>query len=488
MERIKHNVKKIWIKNTGTAVSVFLLLLFLSGCGRTKPLEYTLSFSGTAEQSGVVSFLNYAINVYQDEASNSCGDCADQPAHLYVGASAADAATEAAKAVSDADDLWTVQSVEGGTVVLKEKEAGTVSKKNIPVPEVPSGMTVTDNYGNTSSGEGDVETGSQEKIIYGLDGEEIRVPVQAERLAAVYGPSYEALVVLGQEDKIVVCADVQKDNFPWARKIFSRMNDLPCLNNAHTSVNMEELMVYKPDLVFSFSRPNELRQLQESGVYAVPGTTTRTLEEVPKQLLIYVRALGSDAVERAKDYESYFNEKLQYVKEKTAGLSEEEKPTVYYAGIDLLTTYGKYSDIPELIETAGGTAVTGELEAGNHTQISFEQLAAWNPSYIFIDHGGMNEGDTVEQMKEEAESSAQYSKIQAVKDGQIYLTPSGVFYWDMGLQKILLLMHMVKTIHPDLFASLDMKTELQEFYSRFYGYDLTAEEAGRILAREDPAS
>ena len=32
-----------------------------------------------------------------------------------------------------------------------------------------------------------------------------------------------------------------------------------------------------------------------------------------------------------------------------------------------------------------------------------------------------------------------------------------------------------------------MEQEVMEFYSEFYGYDLTREEARQILAREDPS-
>ena len=174
------------------------------------------------------------------------------------------------------------------------------------------------------------------------------------------------------------------------------------------------------------------------------------------------------------------------MKSKTKVLKESEKPSVYYAGIKLLTTYGRYSDIPDLIETAGGRAVTRDIDAGNHTQIDFEQLAAWNPDYIFLDHGGMNEGKALEELRKDIYSQDRYKDISAVKNKKVYLSPTGVFYWDMGLQKILLLMNVAKTIHPELFSDLDMKKEVMTFYKKFYGYDLTKKQARRILTRQNP--
>ena len=66
-------------------------LLILAGCGQGKA-EYTVTVSGDSVQEGVITILDYSINVYKDEASNSCGDCEKQPVHLYAGADAEDVA------------------------------------------------------------------------------------------------------------------------------------------------------------------------------------------------------------------------------------------------------------------------------------------------------------------------------------------------------------------------------------------------------------
>ena len=63
--------------------------------------------------------------------------------------------------------------------------------------------------------------------------------------------------------------------------------------------------------------------------------------------------------------------KLKMVTDVTSKMADAEKPSVYYAGIDILTTYGKYSDLSDVIDAAGGRSVTAELDAGNHTQINF---------------------------------------------------------------------------------------------------------------------
>lgn len=331
-----------------------------------------------------------------------------------------------------------------------------------------------------------VKETADSKNITNIDGTKLQVPKKPEKIAAVYGPAYEAMVVLGAEDKIVLCADVQFQNFPWAKKVYKKISKIPYLKNVHSSVNTEELMEYHPDIVFTFPRPNELRQLKKIGIAAVPGTSTGKLSDTKNQLMVYAEALGEKEIAAAKEYAAYFDNKVAMVKSITDKIPKDKRPSVYYAGTDILTTYGKYSDIPELINLAGGRAVSADLEAGNRTQINFEQLVKWNPDYIFIDHGGINENSTVEQIQQNVYKNGMYGTITAVKKKQIYLSPSGVFYWDMGLQKVLLLMQMAKTIHPDEFKNLDMKKEVKIFYSKFFHYNLTDIEANKILNRENP--
>lgn len=497
------------IKLVLMAAAAICMIITITGCGSVKTAQYTITAEGSPSESGVIEYAGLEMNVYKDKASNPCGDCPDQPVSIYAGASAEDTISAMAEAIERADDIWNVSSAEGTTLVLTEKTPGTMSENDSePELSAPAGLTLTgklefvkikmtknsdaeDNDRNESGSDDNAaeisSSDNEKREISNIDGSTIAVPENAERIAAVYGPSYEAAVILGAEDRIVVCADVQYENFPWAFKIFKRMKDLPHLNNVHSSVSFEELQKYKPDLVLTFNRPNELKQLQKAGISAVNAVTPQTLEESLDFLDVYAEAIGGDAPARAKKYREYFNKKLDMVKSVTDSLDESERPSVYYAGIDILTTYGKYSDIKEVIEAAGGHCVTSDVDAGNHTQVSFEQLASWNPEYIFIDHGGMNDRSTVEQIKESTERNSRYAAIKAVKNGKIYLTPSGVFYWDMGLQKILLVMDMAKTLHPDEFSDLDMNAEIREFYSEFFDYDLSESDASKILNREDPS-
>ncbi|MCF0121228.1 MAG: ABC transporter substrate-binding protein [Oscillospiraceae bacterium] len=454
-----------------------LLLIMLCGCGSS--VEYSIEVSGTAEQPGVVGFLGYSINVYKDQASNPCGDCADQPVHLFVGADAEAVINAIADVIERADDIWEVSEISENTVMLRLRDSGYAFETGSLC--APSGLALKSamNIGGKtiiaeSSLSGDI-------VPYNRASEN-----DPQRIAAVYGPSYEMLTVLGAEDRIVLRADVQTDSFPWAEEVFSRISEIPALDNVHTAVNFEQLMSFSPDIVFTFPRQSELTQLAKAGIAAVEGETYSELGGVCDFLDIYAQALGGDAPKRSAQYRAYFEEKLESIRSVTQGIPESEKKRVYYAGADVLTTYGNQSDVPDAVRCAGGIPVSEEINGGNRVQINYEKLMEWNPEVIFLDHGGMNDGKTVEDIRAELEMGKQYAPITAVRENRIYTIPSGVFYWDMGLQKILLVEYMAKLMYPELFEGLDMEEELIDFYGRFYGYELDREAAGKILARQLP--
>ncbi|MDR1028020.1 MAG: ABC transporter substrate-binding protein [Clostridiales Family XIII bacterium] len=456
------------------AVAVLFAVLALASCGRGDAV-YELKLDGKLNEPGVIRYLDFTMNVYADVATNPCGDCEDQPVSVYVGDDALTVAAALKQALETdfADGDWLVTDLNGTSLfVERAPDTGTDEPE---APSAPVGLLIS---GGTTE---------RSPEIAGRDGSS-DIPDDPGRIAAVYGPSYEALVALGAEDRIAVRADVQTENFPWAFEVYRRIGELPVLEDVHAAVNIETLLSHDPDLVYTFPRPNEVALLDKAHIGYIEGATTKTLDDVKGLLFKFAAPLGEEAVARAEAYAAYFDEKLTFVRERTRDLPEAERPKVYYAGTDILTTYGRQADVVEAIEAAGGTAVTRELEGGNRVNTDAEKLAAWNPDWIFLDHCGMSgsEKGSVDEIVAAAYDNPKYAGITAIKEQRIVPTPSGVFYWDMGIQKILLIEYMAKTIHPELFEDVDMASEIQDFYARFFDHELSREDAEKILERQLP--
>jgi hypothetical protein len=142
-ERLMFMKRKI--KAAAVIAAALVLAAVLCGCGKSAA-EYTITVKGSAQESGVIEYAGLEMNVYQDQASNPCGDCPDQPVSIYVGTSADDTAKSMSEAVTRADDVWEVESCRGGVLKLKEKEDSAGTNEKEPELSAPKGLTLTGDF------------------------------------------------------------------------------------------------------------------------------------------------------------------------------------------------------------------------------------------------------------------------------------------------------------------------------------------------------
>ena len=174
-----------------------------------------------------------------------------------------------------------------------------------------------------------------------------------------------------------------------------------------------------------------------------------------------------------------FNDKYLDIVEKTSStIPEDEKKKVYYAsGEDGLATYGSDSSHGQLIELVGGENVA-DLEvrqSGSEKTVSIEQVMAWNPDIIIA---------TDEDFYDNVYNDSNWANVKAVKNHQVYISPQSPFKWfdrPPGANIIIGVPWVAKVIYPDQYSDIDMVDTTKEFYSKFYHYDLSDEQARDIL-------
>ncbi len=324
------------------------------------------------------------------------------------------------------------------------------------------------------------------KQVENLDGTMLTVPTKVERIAPLFGPSYEKVVMLGAEDRVVCNGDFHVNSWPWSNIIYKRLDEVTGIEKAHSELNAEDLVKYDIDVAFNWSNPQTTKAMESIGISVIPFASTGKFEDTKNVVNLYAEVLGGSAVEIAERYSAYFDEKVKMITDVTSKIPDAEKPKVYFANQEILWTAGKKSDLPEMIALAGGNCVNKDVDGGSKVEINKEQLAAWNPDYIFVDHAGSSGNEPAEAVISKMLDSSDYSTISAVKNDNIYISPTGVFFWDSGVQKILMLMWMAQTLYPEQFPDLDLDKELKYFYSEFFNYDLTDDEASKILAHLNP--
>ena len=165
--------------------------------------------------------------------------------------------------------------------------------------------------------------------------------------------------------------------------------------------------------------------------------------------MIELVSTATNTKENADALLSYIDEKKEMLEKDLSGVDAE---SVYLAGnSSLLSTAGPAMYQSGLIELAGGKNAASEITDTYWAEISYEQLLAWDPSYIIL------------------ASDAEYTP-EDVLNGNVYAIPGDIEALDSPVPGgILASIWLAGILHPDQ-VSADMYTEEKAaFYETFYG-------------------
>ena len=84
-------------------------------------------------------------------------------------------------------------------------------------------------------------------------------------------------------------------------------------------------------------------------------------------------------------------------------------------------------------------------------------------------------------MKHMYKENGKWSTLKAVQNEELHRIPSGVFFLDKGSTTTLLVLWMATFMQPELFSDIDMVEEIKYYYSEFYEYELTDEQAKMVI-------
>jgi len=288
---------------------------------------------------------------------------------------------------------------------------------------------------------------------------------------------------------------IYKTHAAWAHVIYKRLDSVPSVSNPQAP-NVETLLTYKPGVVFWFSNDQNVKAMENAGIPVVcsSGSTNTTIQSLKDSLMAYAQVLGPDAIKKAQAYNTYFDQKYNSITSVTSTIPDSQKPKVYVTSGIPLRTRGGNSVMRDTVEKAGGIYVAKDATQGTAV-IDYEQMMQWNPDIIIIDHAPdlpdpsastTSNTPNASEVYNQIMSDPQLQAVNAVKNHRVYVSPEGAFFWDAGQQGILQLEWMAQIFYPDKFKSLNMTTELKDFYSKFFNYKLTDDQATLILQHKLP--
>lgn len=323
------------------------------------------------------------------------------------------------------------------------------------------------------------DNGDGTKVIKDVDGQEVTVPVTPERVANLWHANNQVILTLGGAPKLSATTHYVT-TIPWFRQVYPDITKVPAPIAANNDLNMEALLATKPDVVL-VSSEKQAEAVRQAGLTAVR-VGFSDMNGLMQTVNLTAEVLGTQgAYERAQKYNAYMQKNLKLIEERLKDLPNSERPKVMHigSGTKVQNVSGSGIVIDEWIKIAGGQNVAADQKGMK--DVSMEQITAYAPEVIII--GGDASAKGVQTIK----SDAAWKDIPAVKNDKVIRNPYGTFNWDRySTEEALQVLWAAKTLHPQKFADVDMVKETQEFYSTFFGYSLSADDAQRILAGEAP--
>lgn len=154
--------------------------------------------------------------------------------------------------------------------------------------------------------------------------------------------------------------------------------DLPAVGSGK-GLNVEETAELNPDLVIlPVKLADTTEQLDALGIPSLV-IDPETMEGFFTAVNLIGRAVGAE--DRVAALVDFHKSIMEDVSTLCAELGY--NPTVYIAGSDFLSAAGGGMYQNDLIRACGGVNAAAELPGGRWTDISAEELVAWNLDYIF---------------------------------------------------------------------------------------------------------
>lgn len=306
-------------------------------------------------------------------------------------------------------------------------------------------------------------------------GREVELPVDIQKIAPS-GTMAQVIVYQIAPEKL--CGLASSISGMTKEIYLDSMADLPVFGTLYgkkANLNKETVIMAAPDVFI------DVGDIKKGSAEAMAADLDKVQEELGIPVIFFEANLDNyhevfvklgallGYAERGEQLGKYAEEALQY-----ATTNPVEGKTVYLAvSTDGLSTYTAGSSHSQAVEKAGSkNVITSDLTQSNGT-VSLETLYTINPEYILcVDPSAY---DTIT-------SSLEWQSIDAVKNGNVYKVPNiphGFVTGPPCTNRIVGLFWLTSVLYPE--RGVDIVAKTIEFYSLFYHYELTQDQAKAIL-------
>jgi iron complex transport system substrate-binding protein len=327
---------------------------------------------------------------------------------------------------------------------------------------------------------GPSEAGGETRVFTDSAGRTVELPLVIDRVAPS-GAYAQIMLYTLCPDKLIGLSS------PFSRNQKEYINekywDLPAFGQFYgknATMNFEEIIKAAPDVIIDVGEEKDGIATDMDGISEQTGIPVifvkATLDTMADAYDTLGEALG--VPERAAELSGYVRETLAFAEDRRARISEDDRVRVLFGNGEYgLEVPGVGSVHAEALDVAGleNVAVLDRVSGSGRDEVSIEQVMLWDPDAVII---------APDSCYSDIFDDPIWAGIGAVQRKEVYEIPLGPYSWldrPPSVQRVLGVLWLGNLFYPELY-NVDMIAETQRFYSLFWGYELTEDEARALLA------
>ncbi|HJJ53999.1 MAG TPA: ABC transporter substrate-binding protein [Methanocorpusculum sp.] len=310
-------------------------------------------------------------------------------------------------------------------------------------------------------------------------GRTVTIPDNPEKIAVSGSGALRYFVYLGVDlDRVVIvdygdCNDTTTigDSRPY-RLAHPEMLTIPVLGSKCSDVDAEKLIASGAEVLFlstftaNLENANEIQE--KTNIPVVMFYTGDYVTDAEKiQDTFHMIGTIFHKQERTESLINYFDTIEKDLQSRVPDLTNDQKPSVYIAGVSFRGGHGIDGTNPYYYPFAVLNArnIAGNVkgsESIGYVQVAKEQILDWDPDIIFIDLSTLNAagGGAINELK----NDPSYKELTAVKTGQIYAVNPHTYYVVNFETTLANAYYIGKILYPETFADIDPEAKANEIY------------------------
>lgn len=316
-------------------------------------------------------------------------------------------------------------------------------------------------------------------------GKEVAVPEQTERVICSGSGCLRLLTYLEAQGMAVAVDDIESRRESFDARPYAIANPqfktMPIFGQFRGFDNPELIMTLEPQpqvifKTYSSTMGYDPVELQDkTGIPVVVlnyGDLGKLRPEFYKSLRTMGDVLGKR--ERAEEVIAFFENAIADLKQRTADVPVQTRPTVFVGGVSFKGPHGYSSTEPvyppfSFVNVSNPAYSEGMSKKEiRNSNISKEVIVVWDPDWLFLDLSTLQLGDKAGGLFELRTDPA-YQTLTAVREGKVYgLLPYNWYTKNYG--SILANAYFIgKLIYPDRFTDVDPAAKADKIYTFLVG-------------------